>query len=71
MCTFQKILACADWTRRNRDKAKLIQGICLSFIRLARKNPLALVESLFRYNSLSLKEQITKNYSEEYEEASE
>jgi hypothetical protein len=35
-----------------------------------RKNPLALVESLFRYNNLSLKEQILKNYNDDdYEDA--
>jgi hypothetical protein len=64
---FQKILACAEWTRENREKAKLLQGICLSFIRLLRRNPLALVESLFPFHSLSLKEQVLKNYSEDYE----
>jgi len=32
-----------------------------------QKNPLAVIESLFHYNSLSLKEQILKNYSEDYE----
>jgi len=44
--------------------------VCLSFIKLVRKNPLALVESLFRYNNLSLKEQILKNYNyDDYEDA--
>jgi len=44
---------------------KFVSAVCLSFIKLVRKNPLALVESLFRYNNLSLKEQILKNYNDD------
>jgi hypothetical protein len=40
----------------------------LAFIKLLRKNPLALVESLFKYSNLTLKDHILKNYSEEYED---
>lgn len=55
LCIFQKILASSDWIRKNREKAKLVQTICASFIKLLRKNPLAITESLFRFSSLSLK----------------
>ena len=51
--------------RTNKEKGKFIQGVCLSFVKLLRKNPLALVESLFKYSSISLKDQIMKNYTEE------
>ena len=63
LSTFQLILANHEWMRKNKEKGKFVQGVCLSFIKMLRKNPLALTESLFRYSSLSLKDQILKNYS--------
>lgn len=67
MCTFQSILTNHDWVHKNKEVGKFVQAVCLSFIKLLRKNPLALVESLFRYSNHSLKEQILKNYSDEFE----
>ena len=63
MCIFQSMLSHHEWTRNNKEKTKFIQGVCLAFIKLLRKNPLALTESLFRYSNLSLKEHILRNYA--------
>lgn len=66
---FQKIISNHDWAKKNTEKVKLVQSICASFIKLLRKNPLALTESLFRFSSLSLKDHILRNYSDEYVES--
>lgn len=38
--------------------------ICKSFLELIKSNPLALPESLFRFPSISVKDQILKNYED-------
>ena len=43
ICIFQKILAHHEWAKKNKEKTKFISVVCLSFIKLVRKNPLALV----------------------------
>ena len=60
LSTFQLMLANQEWIRKNKEKGKFIQAVCLSFIKLLQKNPLALVESLFRYSSLSLIDLVTE-----------
>lgn len=66
---FQKIISNHDWAKKNAEKVKLLQSICISFVKLLRNNPLALTESLFRFSSLSLKDHILRNYSDEYIES--
>jgi hypothetical protein len=38
--------------------------VCRDFIKVLQRNKLALVESLFHYPNLSLKEKILKNYED-------
>lgn len=73
LVVFKEILCLsAELTKKNREKyvekIKFVKGVCKDFIKLLQKNKLALIESLFNYPNLSLKERILKNYEDgEYE----
>ena len=58
----QQVLADGEWCRLHRNHARLARDICTGFIRLLARNPLALVESLFKYSSGSLQQEIVDNY---------
>ena len=73
LVVFKEILCLSgELIKKNRekyvDKIKFVRGVCREFIKLMQRNKLALIESLFNYPNLSLKERILKNYDDgEYE----
>lgn len=73
LVVFKEILSLSgELMKKNRtkyvEKIKFVRGVCRDFIKLMQKNKLALIESLFNYPNLSLKERIMKNYEDgEYE----
>lgn len=61
---FHEILNSQQFAREYPKAREIIKQVCGSFIQLLRKNRLALVESLFKYSNLQIKEQIMNNYSD-------
>lgn len=69
LVVFQEVLSFApELIKRNKtlwvDRVKFVRNVCKDFIKLLQRNKLALVESLFHYPNLSLKEKILKNYED-------
>jgi hypothetical protein len=42
LCAFQKMLSNHEWAKANKDKIKFLQLACTSFVKLLKRNPLAL-----------------------------
>jgi hypothetical protein len=66
---FQEVLTYApELLKRNKtlwvDRVKFVRNVSKEFIKLMQRNKLALVEALFHYPNLSLKEKILKNYED-------
>lgn len=67
MIVFSEVLNSPQLAKEYPKQRDVIKKICASFIKLLKNNKLALVESLFRYSSVQVKDQILKNYKDENE----
>lgn len=71
LSVFTVLLNHSQFSKEYKPQRDVIKQICTSFLKLMRTNNLALVESLFRYPNLQVKEQIMQNYSDGREDIGE